>query len=533
MTTRLEDLKKEIVTIFFVQKSVICITTLAIFVCSILIAFFWPPTYSATGSILIKGRKPESLSGIIGEMRPVVLKLTPDELYSEIQILRSYDVISRTIKYLEEQHVYFEKKRASFPKRVIRKIRACIKYLGEHLLPGKKTAPLIDDRIFEIDENLKVEILPLTNVLKVSYFDKDPNNAIVLLSALMEQYLIYRKQVFSPDEEEAFFYDQMKGYKKGLEEKEDELIVLVNETKTSDPQKEIENNLRVKNDLEITMQHLKNESTEKTLYIEFLEKTINSKDIEYFSFIENNDPITNYGISLRNLYVSWRDILRTYHPKSDHALSYEREVKEVSQAFKQEIITYRANQVNQLKGIFKKILDIQTRMLDIDERNAKLSEQYIISQRLHREIEFLKVSYAAFSKKREESKIDRMFDPSMSYISILSNAFPSDGPIFPKAKNVIPMGMFVGLIMGFCFAFVREYLDHTFKFPKDAETCVGLPVIFFIPLWEERPQSPAKTPRLLFTNFAAILSNFFYCTREFARKGLKRIKAFIFHGKSR
>jgi uncharacterized protein involved in exopolysaccharide biosynthesis len=140
MTTRLEDLKKEIVTIFFVQKSVICITTLAIFVCSILIAFFWPPTYSATGSILIKGRKPESLSGIIGEMRPVVLKLTPDELYSEIQILRSYDVISRTIKYLEEQHVYFEKKRASFPKRVIRKIRACIKYLGEHLLPGKKNS---------------------------------------------------------------------------------------------------------------------------------------------------------------------------------------------------------------------------------------------------------------------------------------------------------------------------------------------------------------------------------------------------------
>ena len=264
-----------------------------------------------------------------------------------------------------------------------------------------------------------------------------------------------------------------------------------------------------------------------------MDKTINSKDIEYFSFIENNEPVNNFGISLRNIYVSWRDVLRTYRPRSDHALNYEKEVKEVSHAFKQEIATYRAYQVDQLKGIFRKILDMQTRILDIGERNAKLSEQYIVSQKLTREIEFLKLSYATFSKKQEEAKIDRKVDPSMSYISILSNAFPSDGPIFPIAKKVIPMGIFVGFIMGFCFAFVREYLDHTFKYPKDAEACAGIPLIFSIPLWEERPQSPAKKKRLLFTNFTAVLSNFFYLTGEIARNGLKRIKAFILHGKTR
>lgn len=493
MAANLENFRKEIITIFFAQKYVVCVTISVVFICSILIASFWPPTYSASGQLLVKGKKPESAAGSMVDVRAVTLKLTPDELYSEIHILRSFDVIARTIKHLEEEHAYFEKKtKAPFPKRVVRKIRASLKCLKEHILPWKKMTTLVDDRIYEINEDLKVEILPLTDVLKVSYFNKDPNNAVVLVNALMEQYLIYRKQVYSPGEEEVFFSNQADAYKKGLEEKEQELIALVNETKMSDPQKEIEGNLRVKNDLEITLHRLKDESIEKNLYIEFLEKTINSKGIEFFSFIEDNDPVTNFGISLRNLYISWKDVLRTYRPRSDHALNYEKEVEETAQAFKQEIATYRANQINQMKGIFKKILDIQDRMGDIDERNARLSEQFIVSQRLQREIELLKLSYATFSKKREESKIDRRVDPAMSYISILSNAFPSDGPVFPKAKNVIPMGIFVGLILGFCFAFIREYLDHTFKSPKDAEAHAGLPVLFSIPVFESERNLPVN-----------------------------------------
>jgi uncharacterized protein involved in exopolysaccharide biosynthesis len=74
-----ENYVREFYDIFFAQKRVIFWTTLIFFIFAVLIAFLWPPTYSATGSIHIKGKKaqtaPSSLTQTYEQFYPVTKKI--------------------------------------------------------------------------------------------------------------------------------------------------------------------------------------------------------------------------------------------------------------------------------------------------------------------------------------------------------------------------------------------------------------------------------------------------------------------------
>jgi len=117
---------------------------------------------------------------------------------------------------------------------------------------------------------------------------------------------------------------------------------------------------------------------------------------------------------------------------------------------------------------------------DINRHNVSLQKQIIDTNRIERDANLYKFSYDTFSKRREES-VAVTAKNMPSNVSILSEAFPSDGPVFPKKQIVIPLGLLIGFITGLSFAFIREYFDHTFKKPSDVQTYVDLLVIFSIP----------------------------------------------------
>jgi len=458
-----EDYKRELVFIFFAQKKVIVWTTALIFVLSVLIAFLWPPTYGAYGSILVRGKKIEKSPELLEkeELRP--FPVTKEDLSSEVEILTSPDTIEKTIKYLYDNNLYYKKK--------------------------KWTKISLNEEVYNIKNSLKTELIPASNVIEITYYHKNPNDASTILRVLMDQYMIYRMNIYNPDKAELFFAQQADNFHKGLETMENELMDLVKKNKVSDPLKEIENNILIKKDLEQQLNILKNDSTEKILYIEHLEKELNKKDIQFFSFIENNPINSANGLSpkLQTLVVERGNILRTYSPSSEKVKSIDKQINETYASLKSEVIAYKENQLNQLHIVNEKIRNIENTLDSINARNVELQKQLILSQRIARESNLLGFSYDTFSKRREEAKINTSVNATnfSSHISILSKAFPSDGPVFPKRKVVIPLGLLVGFITGCSLGFLREYFDHTFKNPSDVYNYAGLSLIFSIPATEE------------------------------------------------
>ena len=152
---------------------------------------------------------------------PKFTDVTKEDLHSEIQLLLSADVIGKTITYLEDNKLVFIGKEQRDP---------------ASLTPEQRNE-IFTKKIYMVKTNLEATPLPASNVIGVTYIGKNPDKAVVLLNALLEQYLAYRSEIFSPSEEEGFLSDQAKGFKESLEAKEVELLNLIREKRATDPQK--------------------------------------------------------------------------------------------------------------------------------------------------------------------------------------------------------------------------------------------------------------------------------------------------------
>ena len=138
----------------------------------------------------------------------------------------------------------------------------------------------------------------------------------------------------------------------------------------------------------------------------------------------------------------------------------------------------------EIKAINTKTFDIEKDLAEIDKKSIALQEQLIAQNKIQQELGMLQQSYDAFSRRKEESRINSSAKDSFLPASIISRAFPSNGPLFPDKKVVLPFGLLAGLMTGISLAFIAEYFNHTFKRPEDVKMVTGLPVIFSIKNWE-------------------------------------------------
>jgi len=319
---------------------------------------------------------------------------------------------------------------------------------------------------------------------------RDPVYATLVANTIMEQYLIYRKQVSNPNQAELFYGSQAERIKRVIDEKTRELLKLTRIKTVSNPQREIEANIVLKSDLEKQLSTLKQKIIEKENFVSHLKKTLNSGKLEFFSFItmDQSRIITDISASLFGAIVERENMLEKYKPGSLKIRLIDKKVKALSKALRKEIMVYTSNQVNQLKSLKQKAAYIEKKIGDLEQRNVVLNQIDQKMENIKWDLASLRKSYAALLKREEEAKINTAVNRAgMNYfVTILNKAFPSNGPVFPKKGVVIPLGLLIGFIIGCSFGFIREYFDHTFKNPNDVETYIGLPVLFSIPKSEQR-----------------------------------------------
>lgn len=449
-----EDYKREILFIIFAQKRTILKVALGIALFSVFIALFWPSTYEAVGSIIVKGKQIENEPDLIDRRDSRSYPATLEDLLSEVEILRSHDVIVKTVESLHE-------------KKLDDKIR-------------KKIDRVLRDEV-NLAKNLKVDLVPGSNVFRVRYLHGDPAVALEILDALMKQYVSFRTKVFSSIEEEVFITEQLNRFSNSLREKEGELLTLAEKSQIPDPGKEIEHNIIIKHDLELQLSALRTLALEKALLRDYLGRILERESIQYFTFDELRvDKHEAFDKQLAELHGERRTVLKTFDPSSDKVKAIDGQIDSL---LRSEITAYRENLVAELDIVNSKMSDMRERLKEIALMNIALEKQRMTSRRLTSEAELLQYSYETFYKKNEEAKVNSRISEAQLplYISILSGASVSDVPVFPRKSVVIPLGLFVGLLVGSTVGFLREYFDHTFKRPADVEKYADLKVIYSIP----------------------------------------------------
>ncbi|MBF0343722.1 MAG: hypothetical protein HQL06_05760 [Nitrospirae bacterium] len=449
----MEDIKREILTILFRQKATIILTTIMIFTCSVLVAFFWPPTYSASGAILVKSKKaektPDSLEKELIRTNPI----TKEDLSTEVQILTSFDVIARTVKHLKDTNKY-------------------------PLTLMKKSD--VNKEYYDIKDSIKTEIIPSSNVITITYYDKNKDFAVMFLKELILEYIGFRMSVYNPESTENFYTSQTKEFRTNLITQEGELIASVEKTHSADPVKEIENNLVIKVDLERLLNNLKTDVIDKTNLIETLNKNINAKNPDAFKFIENVASIKQLSVSLNDLQLEKIAYLKKYLPESEKIALINEQISKLEGKLMSEAKNYKVVLEKDLNTIQQKIQDLQQRLNVINTLNVELKKQAIRNDRMNLEKNVLNDSYTTLSLRKNESRLNSSLATNF-FINVITEAFPSNGAVFPKKRILLPIGLIAGLLTGCTFGFIRDYFNNTFKTPREIEDFAKLPLLFSIP----------------------------------------------------
>ncbi len=451
---RTEDYKRELISIVFAQKHLIFWTAFLIFAGAVAVAFFWPPTYSATGSVLLTAKQ-------LMERDPLALQnaetrafsISKEELSSELQILNSPQTVTNALATLAGKHPSLR-------------------------LEGKDAAVAT---VSEVIGNLKVKVVPSANVIEVQYLNRNPELAVEILDALMDEYLAQRSKLYArrPQPPAKIFADEAERYKEGIRSKDEELVALLSETGAAEPRVEIEANIRLKKQLELELNALKKEQVDVKLSVAQIEKTLVGNEVQFFSYIEN-PSITNFGQRIAALVRERDDLLRIYQPQQDIVISLNDQIAENMTLLRKEIALVKDSLAKKLQVISTQISDLEAQIAWYNDKNVAMGEQLISTQRILRETEVMKSSYETYAKRTDEVAINNTLasnEPSIS-AKILNSAFPSKGPVFPKQGVVLPLGLLVGLLSGCSLGFVREYFDHSFKKPSDVTAYAGLPVLF-------------------------------------------------------
>jgi uncharacterized protein involved in exopolysaccharide biosynthesis len=472
---RTENYLREFASMLFAQKHVVFWTTILVLAGSILVVAFWPPTYSATGSILVSGKQvdvnaPEALEKKPGA-RPFAV--TKEDLASEVEILSSAEVIKAALRALS---------------------------------PGAPEPPL--ERVIEVRESLRAITVPASNVITVRYYSRDAHEAVRVLDAVLASYLSYRLQFYKPAPAQLtppFLETQAERQHQALNAKMGELVELLDRTGVSSPDKEIENNIILKKRIEEELNVLTGQQIELQATIEHLQQALDRRDLQYFAFLES-PTIGKLGEKLTELTAERGRLLRAYRPESEVVSVVEEQIQATFASLKAEVQLIMAGYRLRLRAGAEKVARMQATLADYDQRNLEMEKQIIETERIAREADLLKRNYETLARRKGEVEIDELLAPkdtAMLAVSIMSRAFPSNGPVFPRPL-VIPLGFLVGLLTGLSFAFVREYFDHTFKRPNDIATHLGLPVLFSLAAPRERGVGPSFYLAALFVVAAGI-----------------------------
>lgn len=464
---RLENYKREVAFIVFSQRRKILLVTLLFTLLGAYVGLFFEPIYGAYGSVLVKGRKVEKNLEALEQTDLRALPVQKQDLYSEVSILTSDEVLARALRQLADQGR-----------------QAWVDSLGDN--PKK--------RLKRLKKGLLAEVIPTSNIIEVQYRAEAPEAAQGVLAALLDQYIRYRTEVYNPQQASAFLSARLDRFRDELGATGKALLEQVERSGVTLADKQIEYNLQLKHELMTRINDMETEVIRLRLLVKKLDEHLARNEVQFFSYIEN-PGILALGTRLQELMAQYQETVRIFHDGHAEARQMAEHVQRAYGVLKREVQTYADDRRNQLTILERSLAELKERVAGIDAENVAIKRNQVALQDLERDRQLLRSSYETFFVRNEEAQSSS--DPAMAhlnaYVAIVTPATAVDEPLFPKPELLIPAALLTGLLLGLSLGFLHEYYDHTFKRPEDVEQVVGLPLLFSLALVES--PAAARTQR--------------------------------------
>jgi uncharacterized protein involved in exopolysaccharide biosynthesis len=410
-------------------------------------------------------------------------QVTEEEINSEVELLQSRDVLEKVVLVCGLQN------------------DGSGSWLTK-LLPGHGQDSALSRAVETLSKQLKVKIVPKTNLINVSYRSKDPQVAFGVLNNLANLYLEKHVAVHRPAGSFEFFTKEADRYHQALQESEARLSTFDSQEGLVAPDEE-RTNMGLKLADAVAALHTAQQAAVADEHrIRDVQSQMKATPARSTTQQVSNSAdllLQQLQGNLLTAQVNRGQLLMKYDPSYPLVQQVDQQIKQTQAAIEQAEKTKYVNQTTDRDPTYeflrediartqadlasqkataialdRTITTLRQKMVELDQKALKQAD-------LVRENKANEANYLLYLSKREQERTSDALDKKR--IANVAIAVPPALPALPvhSATLIGLVGLFLSIAIGMAVAYLAEYMDPSFHTPNEVVETLRIPLVVAIP----------------------------------------------------
>ncbi len=460
---------RDVLEIIFKRKRVVLSSFLCIAVPIIYVAASNPPSFVATGKILIKSERVESTVAPGEDPRPLPARVNPATVNSEVQVLKSNELFRDVANRLARNGSSGSEKPTS------------PEVLARALASAVKVAPIRD-----------------SNVIQVTYTSRVPELAVETLNAVLDGYIDYHARVHSSPRVTDFYRRQLVEKLAKLKAAEAKLLRYETTHDIVSAKQELANHVD-------RLAALESQRREVILSVGALKEEVAQYEAALAGLPESEatekrlvvNPAWEQAVKrlrysqnrLERLRLRYTENHRLVREVKERAEDAEREVSQTERyVLGSEVVAKNPVRGDLMQRLSRarvelgtaeaKVALVEEQLRKYREELGRLSRRGAKAEALKNRVEELRQSWDLFRRKAEEAQIAEAMDQEQLVNVTIMERPQLPLPRVPTLGTVMMAVAVVGaLAAGIVLAFLLEFLKRQFRREPDLERYLGVPAL--------------------------------------------------------
>jgi uncharacterized protein involved in exopolysaccharide biosynthesis len=458
---------------------------------AVLAIVFMPSTYEAQMKILVERGRVDPVISTEGNTPLSDRDLTADEVASEGELFQSRDSFETVVLH----NRLYEPAPHSLAELKVR----FLAFIG--LAPDKDTR--VYRAVLNVEKNLSVFPVNNSNLLKITYQARSPEQAAAVLKELGDLYLAKHAMAHRLPGSSQFFEEQEQQYRKALADTEARLVNFTETTGVVSADVEKQATLQKLSDFDFSLEQTRASVAETQKRFQALQAQEGAIPIRLTTQVKSGDNaqlMANLKSTLLNLENRRTELLERYDSSYPLVVEVGTQITQTVAAIADAertgtheettdqnpthewIRTEMAKAKADLVGLQARATVMAVAVQALRARAEHLDKAALVQQELLRTAKADEENYLLYQRKHEEARIIDALDQSR-----IVNAAVVEAVSVPLAPLSLPTG--VKLVLAVLVAaagslglgLLRENTDPSFRTLRDVEGCLDLPLLAAIP----------------------------------------------------
>jgi uncharacterized protein involved in exopolysaccharide biosynthesis len=472
---------KDLVGAIFRYKKTALFCFFGIFTGAVLAAFLRPAQFTAKTEFLVGEGRVDEVVSTDRTAPPVAQPVSEEDLNSEIELLRSEDVLREVVVAcrLDQQ-----------------------RSLLDHIFGTPTAERRVDRAVARLGNDLNIELVRKSDLIDVTYRARDPQTAVQVLKSLTDAYLQKHVAVHSPPGQFDFFAQETERYKQNLADAETQLKQFQDQNDGVAPQVSRDIALQKLSEFRAALEQTRADAASTEQRIKTLEKQAGVTPERLTTSTTTSDDaqvLQSLKTTLMSLQLKRTELLTKYQPSYPLVQEVDKEIGEAQAS----IVAEEAKPLNQQTtdrnptyswineelakaradygSLQAKATAEQAIVADYEGRARDLAQKDLTQQDLLRTVKTDEENYLLYLHKQEQARMSEALDRTR-----ILNVAVAEQPAAPSLPSnsrwpLLFGGLFFALMVSVGAVSAQQYLDPSFRTPEEVSAELHIPLLAAVP----------------------------------------------------